>query len=80
MPRKKQTAPTFALCLFEDEQGDSLTRHKIYRVLSDAKAEAHGYLRLIDDSGEDYLYSAKFFKIISLPVEIEQAILESIAA
>jgi hypothetical protein len=80
MPRKKLSTPNFALCLYEDEQGDSLTRHKLYRLLPDAKAEQQGYVRLIDDSGEDYLYSARFFQLLTLPVEVEQAILETTSA
>jgi hypothetical protein len=80
MPTKKTTSPFFVICLSEDEQGDSLTRYKIYQVLPDEKASQHGYLRIIDDSGEDYLYASSFFKAISLPREIEQAILEPLAA
>ena len=80
MPNIKPTAPVFAICLAKDRQGESLTRHKIYQVLPDEKAAQHGYLRIIDDSGEDYLYSSDFFKVIALPGEIEQAILQTIAA
>ncbi len=80
MPNNKSNSPFFVICLSEDKQGDSLTQHKIYQVLPDEKAAQHGYLRVIDDSGEDYLYSSVFFKAISLPTEIEQAILQPLAA
>ena len=79
MPNKK-SSPVFAICLSEDQQGDSLTQYKIYQVLPDEKAAQHGYLRIIDDSGEDYLYASGFFKMIALPIEIEQAILEAVVA
>ena len=75
MSHSTTIAPIFVICLFEDEQGESLTRHKIYRVLPDEKAAQHGYLRIIDDSGEDYLYSARFFKSVALTLEVEEAIL-----
>ncbi|MGH9839125.1 MAG: hypothetical protein ACREEM_10105 [Blastocatellia bacterium] len=66
---------TFALCLVEDEQGGDLTKHKIYLVVPDEKAARNGYLRIIDDSGEDYLYSSHFFALITLPAEVETAVL-----
>ncbi|MBI4573442.1 MAG: hypothetical protein HY713_09200, partial [candidate division NC10 bacterium] len=45
----------FALCIDNTGYPASLERHKIYRVLSDRQAEAGGDLRVIDESGEDYL-------------------------
>lgn len=75
MPHSTTIAPVFVICLWEDEQGESLTKHKIYRVLPDEKAAQYGYLRIIDDSGEDYLYSARFFKTVALPLEVAEALL-----
>lgn len=75
MSHPTATTPVFVICLFEDEQGESLTRHKIYRVLPDEKAAQRGYLRIIDDAGEDYLYSTRFFKAVALPLEVEEALL-----
>ncbi|MFN0107959.1 MAG: hypothetical protein ACKVZH_03825 [Blastocatellia bacterium] len=49
------------LCVWGDQQGDSLTVGKVYPVIYDSKAESHGYIRVVDDSGEDFLYSNKFF-------------------
>ena len=49
----------------------SLERHKIYRVLPDAEAEKHGDLRIIDESGEDYLFPADWFVPIQVPEEVE---------
>lgn len=76
MSHRKSLLPVkFAICLTEDEQGGDLTRHKLYRVIPDAQVESHGYLRVIDDSGEDYLYSAAFFVIVALPAEVTEALL-----
>lgn len=75
----KQPSP-FALCIREDQQGESLTIGKVYPVITDAKAESRGYLRIIDDSGEDYLYSNKFFVLVKLPLAAEKALREAISS
>lgn len=75
---KKQPHP-FALCISEDQQGDSLTVGKVYPVIADPKAESRGYLRITDDSGEDYLYSGKFFVPVELPWAAEKALLEAMS-
>ncbi len=77
--RKHNKPVLFAICLAEDPQGGDLTLHKLYRVIPDADAERHAYLRVIDDSGEDYLYSAKFFVVLTLPAEVEEAVLAQAA-
>ena len=53
----------------------SLERRKIYRVLSDVQAKKHKMLRIVDESGEDYLYSEDFFLPMALPPAIRQALL-----
>ncbi len=55
----------------------SLERRKIYVALSDAKAERAGYLRIIDESGEDYLYPAQRFVAAELPVSTRRAVLHA---
>jgi hypothetical protein len=72
MPRK-QTDREFVLCVKNDDC-DDLERRKVYRVLPDKKADKDGYLRVIDESGEDYLYPASYFIRVQLPQEAEQAI------
>jgi hypothetical protein len=71
--RRKQTARRFVLCVRNDDCED-LERRKVYRVLVDEKAEKDGYLRVIDESGDDYLYPASYFVRLELPREAEQAI------
>ena len=51
---------------------------KIYRTIADRIAEKHKQLRVIDESGEDYLFPASFFKPIELPQPIRRAILAAI--
>lgn len=80
MPQTREKKPkSFVLCLREDDQGESLTIGKIYPVITDPKAESHGYVRIIDDSGEDYLYSNKFFMFVDLPAAAQKALLEALS-
>jgi len=53
----------------------SLERRKIYQVIPDRDAEKHGQLRVIDESGEDYLYPATFFAFIKLPRTLRRRVL-----
>ncbi|MDF0673561.1 MAG: hypothetical protein P0120_04335 [Nitrospira sp.] len=71
--RREQTERRFVLCVKNDDC-DDLEKRKVYRVLVDPKAEKDGYLRVIDESGDDYLYPASYFARLELPHEAEQAI------
>ena len=77
MGRKAATAPRrrLVVCISNDGYEASLERRKIYIALPDAGAEKHGMLRVIDESGEDYLYSKKRFRPVQLPQEIRSAVL-----
>lgn len=66
----------FAICISAEEMGD-LEVWKIYLILPDAKAEELGCLRVIDESGEDYLYSANRFIIVELPADVREKLLSS---
>lgn len=57
----------FAICIDNSEYPASLEIHKIYRVLPDKVAKHDDLLRVIDESGEDYLYPADYFVLIDLP-------------
>lgn len=65
MPAK--TSPQFVVCLNNGGYEASLEPRKIYQVLPDKDAEEHKMLRIIDESGEDYLFPASLFSPISLP-------------
>jgi hypothetical protein len=64
-----------ALCLRNKGYEVSLERRKIYQVLPDRDAAAHGQLRVIDESGQDYLYPAAFFVVINFPLTVRRRVL-----
>ena len=69
--------PKFAVCINNEDYEVSLELRKIYKVLPDAKAAEHRYIRVIDESGEDYLYPEDYFIPIELPKAVEKALLVS---
>lgn len=58
----------FFLCVTNDAYPASLETRKVYRGLSDPAAEVRGFVRIIDESGEDYLYPAACFVAVELPL------------
>jgi hypothetical protein len=60
----------FAICLDNDGYPAALEVGRLYRVIPDREAKAHGYLRIVDESGEDYAFAAKRFHVIQLPSAI----------
>lgn len=62
-----ETSRQFFLCIRNDEYAASLQVRTVYPALSDPDAEAHGMLRIVDESGEDYLFPATFFVPIDVP-------------
>jgi hypothetical protein len=78
MPEKpsQDSAPRFVVCVDNSDHEASLELHKIYAVLPDPDALRDGDLRIIDESGEDYLYDAERFVGIDVPGSIERAILK----
>ena len=71
------TRRQLVLCLRNEGYEVSLERRKIYRVVPDRAAAAHGLLRVVDESGEDYLYPAAFFAPIALPPALRRAVLSA---
>lgn len=67
----------FAVCINNNEYPASLERHKIYCVLPDEEAAQDGDIRIIDESGEDYLYPAEWFALIDVPNEIKASLLQA---
>jgi len=66
----------FVVCVRNDEYDGALEPRKIYEVLEDSDAAPHDLIRVVDESGEDYLYPKDWFLAIRLPHEIEEAIIE----
>ena len=65
------------MCINNAEYPASLELHKIYRVLPDNKATRDGDLRIVDESGEDYLYPAEWFVPVNLPRRIRGSLLRA---
>ena len=66
---------TYAICVKNDGYPASLEVRKVYQVLTDEWAAQHGLVRVIDESGEDYLYSSNYF----VPIELPQAVIEALS-
>jgi hypothetical protein len=75
--QEQKTSLQFAVCINNSAYPASLELHKIYRVLPDDDAAADGDIRVIDESGEDYLYPADYFVLIELPEAVEQSLLQA---
>ncbi len=71
--RRKRADKKFVLCVKNDDCED-LEKRKVYRAIPDERAEKDGYIRVIDESGEDYLYPASYFIRVQLPQEAQEAI------
>lgn len=74
----KTSGKQLAVCLKNKGYDASLERRKIYQVLPDARAARHGLIRVIDESGEDYLYPREFFAPIELPQPIRRAVIAAV--
>lgn len=74
----RSTAKQFVVCLENEGYEVSLERRKIYRLLPGADAAKHRLMRVIDESGEDYLYPQRFFAPIELPQAVRRAVLAAV--
>jgi len=73
MIKQRNRLATHVVCIDNSDCPASLERHKIYRVLPDEDAAADGDIRVIDESGEDYLYSADRFVPITVPAAVSKS-------
>jgi hypothetical protein len=73
MAQRRPTGHYF-ICINNEGYQVSLERRKIYEARPDALAEKLGQLRIIDESGEDYLYPSTYFVDIALPLPVRQAL------
>ena len=71
----KNEPKQLVVCVENEGYPVSLEKRKIYVALVDADAEEHGLLRVIDESGEEYLYPKAFFRAIDLPPTVKKAVL-----
>lgn len=65
----------FVVCLDNEGYEASLERRKIYQVLPDSSAERTGHIRVVDESGEDYLFPRRLFEDIELSPALKRAVL-----
>ena len=72
----KNPSIRFAICVDTDDP-DLLTPRMVYQVLPDENAAKSGYLRVIDNEGEDYLYPATYFVLVDFPQAVQQVLLRT---
>ena len=75
MPTSKSASKQLVVCIDNDGYPVALETRKIYVVLPDPSAEKHGLLRIIDESGDGYLYPKTLFRSIELPQPVRKAVL-----
>ena len=71
----KSVSKQLAVCVDNEGYPASLEKRKIYVALRDSHAEKNGLLRVVDESGGDYLYPKTFFRSIALPQAVKRAVL-----
>jgi len=74
MKELKTNLPEFVVCINNLDYPASLELHKIYRVLVDKDATEEGDIRIIDESGEDYIYPSSYFVPIQVPQTVEESL------
>ena len=71
----KTQSKRLVVCINNEGYPASLEKRKIYVALSDRAAEKHSLVRIVDESGDDYLYPKSFFRAIALPQSVRKAVL-----
>lgn len=77
MKKAKKYTSRFVVCINNDNYPASLELYKIYRVIPDEDAITDGDIRIIDESGEDYLYPASYFAFLKVPQAVEELLLQA---
>lgn len=70
---------TFAICIDNEGYEASLELRKIYQVVPAESNDPKGYIRIVDESGEDYLYTAKAFEAVDLPPRVERKLMATLS-
>lgn len=71
----KQPSKPFALCVDNTGYKASLIPGKVYRLIPDARAAKDDFVRIVDESGEDYLYHKSHFAFVDFPASVKRQIL-----
>ncbi len=77
MATNRKTLRKLAVCIRNEGYFASLERGKLYRLIPDTDAAKHRQLRVIDGSGDGYLYPAEYFILVRLPEAVERAVMEA---
>ena len=72
--KKENMTQQFALCINNEGYEASLEVGKVYRIIPDEEASAHGYIRIIDESGEDYAFGDDRFHRVDLPDAVSEIV------
>jgi hypothetical protein len=70
----------YIMCIDNSNYLVSLTLHKVYKVIADESAAAHGWVRLVDDTEESYLFPIRRFVEVTIPQEAEASFALAVAA
>jgi hypothetical protein len=79
MKKRRKLQARFAVCIKNKGYEASLEVGKLYRIVPDQQAEGHGYVRIVDESGEDYGYAADRFFSIEVPKPLERALVKAVS-
>jgi hypothetical protein len=77
MKKSNKTLSDFVVCINNSDYPASLELHKIYRVVVDEEANSEEDIRVVDESGEDYLYPSSHFVPIQVPHTVEESLLRA---
>jgi hypothetical protein len=72
---KKQNTKQLVVCVKNNGYAAALEKRKLYVSLRDVAAEKHGLIRIVDESGDDYLYPRTYFRGVALPQSIKRAVM-----
>ncbi len=73
----KRRQPYFVICVRNKAYPTSLELRKLYQLIPDGRASKHHHIRVIDESGQDYLYPEEYFVPVDLPYAAERAVLRA---
>ena len=73
----KSASQQIVVCISNEGYPASLEKRKLYVMLRDPAAEKRGLFRIVDESGEDYLYPKGLFRLLALPLSVKKAVLSA---
>lgn len=71
----ENSQPRFAICINNTDYPDDLQVRTVYQILPDESAAKSDYIRVIDETGEDYLYPATYFVLVEVPSEVAKTLI-----